>query len=142
MEKIPKGQSQVLEIVILFGIGLAVVSGFLAAFDDFGRNVKERAVDQQSRIMGDLVGSNIAFFLQTEPEDGSSVRFVIPRSLAGESYSINLSEQGVNILLEDNAYISRNLNGLEKKYEFQGSVSSNRETMRITLEDDKVTAGG
>lgn len=136
-----KGQTQVLELVVLFGIGLAVVTGFIAAFESFGEDVKSSAIDQQSKIMGDLVSANLAFLLQNSPEDGSSIEFVLSRSLAGEDYSINFSEQGVNIILEDEAYISKNLNGLEHIYDFEGSVSNTRETVRVTLEEGNVTAG-
>lgn len=137
-----KGQTQVLELVVLFGIGLSIVTGFLVAFGGFGERVKNEAVDQQSKIMGDLVSSNLAFFLQLEAEEGSSMRFVMPRSLAGESFSVNLSDAGVNVLMDQKSFVSNNLNGLEEKYVLEGLASSDLETVEVTFEDNTVSIGG
>jgi len=134
------GQSQVVEQVILFGVGISVAFGFLSAFESFGRDVKQDALDQQLRLQADLMSSHIAQLIQTGAD--GSVTVSLPEELAAESYRINLTDDGVAVRGGESIYLSRNLNGLEERYNLSGFVSSDRGQAIINVDDQTVTLGG
>lgn len=136
-----KGQTQVIEIVILFGIGIMIVAGFVAAFEGFGEDVREEAIESQGQVFGDTLSSHIAFLAATGADYGE-VSFSMPSSLAGENYHVDLTDTGIGVYIGDQAIISNNLNGLEHRYDLEGSVQSTYDLSRIRKGDQNISIGG
>lgn len=130
-----------IEIVILFGVGIAVVAGFLVAFENFGGRIKDEAVESQGMALGDVISANIAFLTQTGADRGS-LRFILPDSLANEYYSATLMESGVQVFIDDRGFTSSNLNGLEHIYGMEGTVNSDYETAEVILDENEISIGG
>ncbi len=136
-----KGQSQIIEIVILFGVGVVIVAGFVTAFESFGENVRDEAIENQGKAFGDVVSSNIAFLLSTGADHGE-VNFLLPNSIANEYYSVVLSDSGVEVNLGGRSFVSHNLNGMENFYDLQGSFVSDFETANVRMDGKNVSIGG
>ncbi len=136
-----KGQSQIVEIVILFGVGVVIVAGFVTAFERFGENVRDEAIENQGIAFGDVVSSNIAFLLSTGADYGE-MNFILPTSIANEYYSVVLSDSGVEVALGEGNFVSHNLNGLENFYDLQGSFNSDFETAKVRMDGKNVSIGG
>lgn len=135
-----KGQSQVVEQVILFGVGISIAFGFLAAFETFGQDVKDRALEEQMELQADLVSSHVAQLIQTGAD--GTLQFSLPPTIAGESYSIQMTDQGIAVQVTDQTFLSQNLNGLEARYNLSGRVSSDRDTAVINIDSYNVVLEG
>ncbi len=134
------GQAQIVEQVILFGVGLAIALGFLTAFETFGRDVKDRAIEEQMRLNANLISSHVGQLIQTGAE--GSLRFRLSPSIANEDYSVNFTDSGVAVRVGDKTHLSTSLNGLEEQYDLQGRVTSGRETAEINVGGRDITIEG
>ncbi|MCJ7450128.1 MAG: hypothetical protein MUP58_00085 [Candidatus Nanohaloarchaeota archaeon QJJ-9] len=135
-----KGQYSVIEQVILFGLGIAVLTGFLTTFQNFGEEAKQEAMDRQSRLLAELVRMNIVH-LESLGEK-SSIRFSLPEKLAGEGYRINLTDDGVAVqVIGTGSNYLKGCAGLEDEYRFNGSVTNIYNKGVLKLENNKIVLG-
>ncbi|MDY6770906.1 MAG: hypothetical protein SV186_03030 [Candidatus Nanohaloarchaea archaeon] len=133
-----KGQYAVVEQVILFALGVAILSGFLTAFNGFSRDVKSDAIQEQSALMAQVVASHTAHLVSTHAN--GELSFSIPDSLAGENYIINFTDGGVAVIVGDTSHLST-IYGITETYRLRGSVSSEYETAVISIEQDTIKIG-
>lgn len=136
-----KGQYSVVEQVILFGLGIAIAGGFLGAFENFGDDVTEQGIQDQADHLSELIGSHTIHLIETRADSGT-LEFELPNKIANqESYTINLTKGGVAVIVGSKSYLNA-INGIEQKYQLQGSVTNDFETATITLQDNTITLAG
>jgi hypothetical protein len=133
-----KGQYAVVEQVVLFALGIAIVSGFLTAFEDFGRDVKTDATEQQSELLSEVVGSHVTQIVRTRAD--GTVSFTMPESIAGDPYRINFTDSGVAVVVQERSHLT-SVYGLTETYDLEGSISSEYQTAVISKEQDTITIG-
>jgi len=133
------GQFTVIEQVILFGLGVTIATGFLVAFEDFGADVKERSLQEQSQALADLVSTNTVELVQTGATGQAT--FQIPPTIAGEDYFIRFSGEGVTVATA-NTSATAGVAGLTERYNFTGSASNDFRTATVTKQDGRIRIEG
>lgn len=133
------GQFTVIEQVILFGLGVTIATGFLVAFQDFGADVKERSLQEQSQALAGVVSVNTVELIQTGATGQET--FQIPPSIAGEDYFIRFSQEGVTVATS-NVSATVGVAGLTERYNFTGSASNDFQTATVTKQSGRIRIEG
>lgn len=133
------GQFTVIEQVILFGLGVTIATGFLVAFEDFGSDVQDRSLQEQSQALAGLISVNTVELIQTGA-DGEET-FQIPPSIAGEDYFVRFSQDGVTVATT-NVSATAGVAGLTERYNFTGSATNDFQTATVTKQDGRIRIEG
>ncbi|MDY6777722.1 MAG: hypothetical protein SVU32_03590 [Candidatus Nanohaloarchaea archaeon] len=123
-----KGQYEVIEHVLLFGLGLAIASGFLMAFQSFGNQVEKQTKVRQAKLLGEVIGSHVTHLRSTDSTGRLS--FSLPASIANRDYRVEFVEQGVQVWVGTESYTVP-LSGAGERYNLSGSVTNDFATAVI-----------
>ncbi len=131
-----KGQYLVVEEVILFGIGMMMVIGFIATFNLLNDKILNPIQEVGFIEVNDYVYSNILKLTDSEVKNGY-IEISIPEQIGKNTYII----KGANEKL-----ISYNSEGqyIEKKVfiEINGIVSSTSKRIRVEYDGSEITLRG
>jgi len=137
MIKKRKGQYLVVEEIILFSLGLIIAFSFLAVFQVFEKEAKSQTGDEQLRILGQIVSSNILELVETNTT--GKIEFSLPPSIGGNEYLLKLNSKGIFIQTKNNKTYISSVFGLENKYNLQGSVESTVKKATLSLKGEQIT---
>lgn len=131
-----KGQYLVVEEVILFGIGMMMVIGFIATFNLLNDKILNPIQEVGFIEVNDYVYSNILKLTDSEVKNGY-IEFNIPEQIGKNTYVI----KGAN-----NKLISYNSEGkyIEKEVgvDIEGVVSSTNKRIRIEYDGSMISLRG
>lgn len=121
MGKKLKGQEMVFELVMIFGIGVVVMTILYSAFS--GYQVYYSSIGTGDSLNKVKQVMTTAILSVAEKQGDSSMVMAIPPRIASKLYVIDLSGSGLNVSTE-NTYRSSALYGLQQRFSFSGSVPS------------------
>ena len=133
MRKKKKGQYLIIEDVVLFGIGVAIIAGIAGVFLLVNDSIKDEAKSYQYMEVGMLAKANMQSYELTGAT--GQLRFAIPQDIAGEAYTItSASKEGKTFIvvgpesgdaaeIESPYPMSGRISGLDKMLlDYQGSI--------------------
>ncbi len=116
-----KGQYQILEQVILFGVGLIILTSVFAIFRLLGDRIGILSVHDNFREVGFLVSSNlIEAYGQGKYFYNATLTLPAPRIIGNRLYEISLNGHGVHVNYTDSD-VYRSIVGL---YNINGTGST------------------
>ncbi len=98
MVKFRRGQYQILEQVVLFGIGLIIMTSVFSIFSMLGTRIDLIAVHdnfQETNMF--LVSSTIEAYGQGRFFHNVSITLPVPRSVGSNTYMVSMNKNGVHI---------------------------------------------
>ncbi|MBI3412479.1 MAG: hypothetical protein HY051_00165 [Candidatus Aenigmarchaeota archaeon] len=103
MAKFLRGQYQILEQVILFGIGLIILTSVFSIFSLLGDRINLVSVHNNFQEVGLAVASNlIEVYGQGKYFHNASITLALPRVVGNRLYQISINDNGVHINATDN----------------------------------------
>lgn len=101
--KMMRGQYQVLEQVILFGIGLIMLSSVFSIFSLLGDRIKTVSTHDNFQEIGLFVAANVVeVYTQGKYFHNATITLPVPRSVSGITYELSANDNGVHINATDN----------------------------------------
>ncbi len=97
-----KGQYQIIEQVILFGIGLIILTSVFAIFRLLGDRIGVLSVHDNFREVGFSVSSNLLEATgQGKYFSNATIKLDVPRIIGNRLYEISLNRHGVHVNYTD-----------------------------------------
>ena len=133
-----KGQSQIIEEVLLFGVGISVIAGLIIIFGNLNDNITNEIQEKQLREVNNYVVANI-LALNKLNCDRCSVIITIPREIGGDSYTIlGSSAENKTIVYNTRKIWVEQATPLK----LEGMVGSSTEEIKLEYYDGKIRMTG
>ena len=133
-----KAASLVFEQAILFAFGVVIFISCLAAFNNYQSYFNSVGVIDQLTEVSEFIGSNV-IKLSERSEEESSIKVQLPKKIAGESYVVELTQNGLNVTMPStNSYKSSGLFGLNQTFSLSGRVVSDHGNMIIIRSGNQI----
>ncbi|MBI4177026.1 MAG: hypothetical protein HY516_01530 [Candidatus Aenigmarchaeota archaeon] len=102
-EKMLRGQYQVLEQVILFGIGLIMLASVFSIFSLLGDRIRTVSTHDNFQDVGLFVAANLVeAYTQGKYFHNLTIVVPVPRSAGGVAYQLSINDNGVRVNATDN----------------------------------------
>ncbi|MFH0889778.1 MAG: hypothetical protein V1836_01375 [Candidatus Aenigmatarchaeota archaeon] len=114
-----KGQYQIFEQVIIFGIGLIILTSVFAIFNLLGEQVNVIAIHDNFKDVGLVAASNIIeLYGQGKYFYNATAKLYVPKVIGNRLYELSIDKNGVHVNATDSG-IYRSIIGL---YNLNGTV--------------------
>lgn len=103
MTKTFRGQYQILEQVVLFGIGLIILTSVFSIFSLLGDRIGLVSTHDNFQEVGLMVASNIVeAYGQGKYFYNASLKLPVPRVVGNKVYQLSINDNGVHVNATDN----------------------------------------
>ena len=131
-----KGQYLVVEEVILFGIGMMMIIGFIATFNLLNDRILEPIQELGFIEVNDYVYSNMLKLINSEVKNGY-MEFNIPEQIGKNTYVIKGANRKLISHDSKGQYIEKDVD-----FEIEGIVSSTNKRIRVEYDGSMITLRG
>lgn len=130
-----KGQYAIIEHVILIGLGITIVLGFMATFAIMGNDLRGTASERQTKLFSQYMASNAVELV----ESGARGKFIVelPSSVAQQDYAMQFVGNGIRTTTAG-AASQASMYGLQNKIDFTGSMVSRDPVISLTYDGETV----
>ncbi len=135
MDAARSGQYTIIEQVILFGAGISIALGFLAAFQGIGADVQAGTADAQTRLLSKYIAAGAVELVESGAE--GTVRLSVPSSVAQQDYAIQLDDSGVSVVTREVRHTS-SVYGLAATVDLSGIQESGPPTVALKRAESQV----
>lgn len=137
-----KGQSYIVEFIIMFAISFAIFSTIGFIFYNQNQNLSRRIADATSKLVNDITVMDSVKAVSCKSCDTMTIKENIPQKIGGFFYTLLLSQQGVtNQLLTIQMSTNTTTFNLNETFTFSGSVNSNNKKIEIQINNIGKTIG-
>ncbi|HLD49262.1 MAG TPA: hypothetical protein VJB11_02765 [archaeon] len=125
----PKGQYRILNEVLLFTIGIAILSFVIISFSNVQENVNMIVMDNDLETVSDIFATGIIKSLYMN----SSIRVAIPTEFSDESYIISIGGNTIKLTSTKNPsyVVSKELFNINQNHNIKGDALSSGEFFSI-----------
>lgn len=129
-----KGQSYIVEFIIMFAISFAIFSTIGFIFYNQNQNLSRRIADASSKLVNDIIVMDSIKSLSCKACDTMTIKENIPPKIGGFFYNLSLTQQGVtNQLLTTQISTNTTTFNLNETFTFSGSINSNNKKIEIQI---------
>lgn len=130
-----KGQYAVVEQILLFGVGITIALGLLAAFQVVGDDIRGETASTQTELLSQYMAANTVELA----ESGAEGKFIfdLPDKLAGQGYAIKYANDGI-VTVTSGAKHTAGVHGLSSLITLDGSIESGEQSVAVTFENQHI----